>query len=226
MQVAPSTSAQTTQHLTENIYERLFSDTGQHFDLYEGTVSSPGGAKVVYLSTDIIAGIYQAIKYEAGDAWTVILKSCGKRWGKRVAGSLEKEMRSVLNRKFDALSVSDYVHLLEQYFAYHGWGKITFNLDGVENYGIVQADLKDGIFRYALPQATGSVDYLIAGMLIGIFEQISQTQLDVLQVDSTAGDGTVTTHMLLTVPERVEWGQAQVDAGVDFQTLLHEMRQS
>ena len=90
----------------------------------------------------------------------------------------------------------------------------------------MQADLKDGIFRYALPQVTGSVDYLIAGMLIGIFEQISGTQLDVLQVDSKGVDGTLTTHMLLTVPERVEWGQAQVDAGVDFQTLLREMRQS
>jgi uncharacterized protein len=226
MQLAESSIAQTTQHLADNIYERLFSDVGQHFDLYEGTVNSPGGAKVVYLSTDIIAGIYQAIKYEAGDAWMVILKSCGKRWGKRVAGALEKEMRSVLNRKFDALTVTEYVELLEQYFAYHGWGKIRFNLDGVESYGIVQADLKDGIFRYALPQATGSVDYLIAGMLVGIFEQISQTPLDVLQVDSKASDGSVVTHMLLTVPDRVEWGQAQVDAGVDFQTLLHEMRQS
>jgi uncharacterized protein len=226
MAIAQATTAQTTQYLTENIYERLFSDEGQHFDLYEGTVNSPGGAKVVYLSTDIIAGIYQAIKYEAGDAWMVILKSCGKRWGKRVAGALEKEMRSVLNRKFDALTVTEYVELLEQYFAYHGWGNIRLNLDGVEKYGIVQADLKDGIFKYALPQVTGSVDYLIAGMLIGISEQISQTQLDVLQVDSTASDGSVTTHMLLTVPERIEWGQAQVDAGVDFQTLLLEMRQS
>ncbi len=226
MATAESVSASMTQSLVDNVYERMFGDQGQHFDLFEGTASTPGGAKVIYLSTDIIVGIYTAIEYEAGEAWTVILKSCGKRWGKRVLSALEKELRTVANRRFDALTVTEYVVLIEKYFSYHGWGRVSFRLDGIEQHGILQIDLKDSIFRYALPQVTGPVDYMVAGMLVGIFEQLAQTELDVLQMEVKTNDGVALTHFLLSSPERVVWGQAQADAGSDYATVLKEMQQS
>lgn len=218
-------SASMTQSLVDNIYERMFGDQGQHFDLYEGTASSPGGAKIIYLSSDIIVGIQKAIEYEAGEAWAVILKSCGKRWGKRVAAALEKELRSVANRRFDALTVTEYISLMEQYFSYHGWGRVHFQLDGIESHGVLQVDLRNSIFRDALPQVAGPVDHMVAGMLVSIFEQLGQTELDVLQIETQTHDGMCVTHFLLSAPDRVEWAQAQADAGADYADVLKEMCQ-
>lgn len=224
MAIANVPASSMTQTLVDNIYERMFGDMGQSFDLYEGTVSSPAGAKVIYLSTDIIVGIHKAIEYEAGEAWAIILKSCGRRWGKRVAGSLEKELRSVANRRFDALTVTEYVALLEKYFSHHGWGRLTLRLEGVEQHGVIHAELKDSLFRHALPQVEGAVDHMVAGMLAGVFEQVGQTQLDVLQFNARTDDGVAITHFLISGTERIATGQALADVGEGFDLVFEKIR--
>lgn len=213
-----------TQTLVDDVYERMFGDQHQNFDLNEGTATSQGGTKIIYLSTDIIIGMHKAIEYEAGDAWKVIFNSCGQRWGKRVALSFDKELRVAMNRKTESLMLDEYVLMIEKYFSLHGWGRLTLHLDGVQSHGVLHAQLRDSIFRYALPHVESTVDQMIGGMLCGMFESVAQTRLDCLMAN-TNGEGEVpVTEFLITGPDRVSWGQSLLDEGQSFNQVQAEVQ--
>jgi predicted hydrocarbon binding protein len=168
--------------LTEVAFERLFGDSQQRFDLYEGTVHSVSDARIIYLSADIIRGTYEALSYEAGEAWGVILRSCGLIWGKRVSLALNRELHAVTARRMESLSVSEYLSLLEQYFARHGWGKLKLDLSEAERFGVVRAEVHNSIFATVLADQKGAVNQMIEGLLAGLLGGISEHDLACLEV--------------------------------------------
>ncbi len=216
-----ATSTQ-TQALSLPLHERLFGHDSLSFDLFEGTVLSAAGAKVLYLSSDVIRGIHQALHHEAGEAWTVIMKSCGRAWGRRVATALERELRTVAGRRFESVTVAEYLDLVQSYFAYHGWGRMFVHIDGIETHGVFRAELRGSLFRETLAEVDGPVDHLVAGMLLGLLEQASQAELDVLEIEAPRQDATSVTHFVITAPERL--AAAQQRAGADLERLMQELQ--
>ncbi|MGZ8218415.1 hypothetical protein [Methylomagnum sp.] len=184
--------------ITPEALEKLFSDAAYQFDLAEGTIAGLS-ERVIYLTEDLILGIYQALTDEAGEAWGIILKSSGYLWGQRLALVLEKKTRAQFNRELGELAVEDYLALLEAYFAQHGWGRLKLWLDDAEPYGIVRASLGHSLFAASLRRDGEPVDFLVAGMLRALFERISNQPLDCLQV-TWAGTG----EFLISAPDRIE----------------------
>jgi predicted hydrocarbon binding protein len=171
-----------TARLTEVAFERLFGDSQQRFDLYEGTIHSVSDARIIYLSADIIRGTYEALSYEAGEAWGIILRSCGLIWGKRVSLALNRELHAVTSRRMESLTVSEYISLLEQYFARHGWGRLKLDLAEAERCGVVRAEVHNSIFATVLADQKGSVNQMIEGLLAGLIGGISEHDLACLEV--------------------------------------------
>ncbi|MBH1971944.1 hypothetical protein FK216_11160 [Moraxellaceae bacterium AER2_44_116] len=219
-----SHDASMTQTLVNQIYNQLFSDAGQHFDLYEGTIFSPANARIVYLSADIIKGIYDALSYEAGDAWRVILKNCGIRWGKRIANTFDKELRVIVNRRLETLTVNEYVQLLESYFSMHGWGRLTINLGDAERYGLITCLLENSIFSTVLSQVEGAVNSLIEGMLQGVFSGISNHDLGCLEVVSAAKKTPMENLFMITANERLSVFEDEVTSGMTLDELLLQLK--
>lgn len=219
-----SNDASMTQTLVNQIYNQLFSDAGQHFDLYEGTIFSPANARIVYLGSDIIKGIYDALSYEAGDAWRVILKSCGIRWGKRIANTFDKELRVIVNRRLETLTVNEYIQLLESYFSMHGWGRLTINLGDAERYGIITCVLENSIFSTVLSQVEGSVNGLIEGMLQGVFSGISNHDLGCLEVVSAVKKTPMENLFIITANERLSVFEEEVTSGMSLDELLLQLK--
>jgi predicted hydrocarbon binding protein len=170
------------QQLGTQILQKIFGEAAQRFDLAEGTVIGNTDVRVIYLSSDLIHAIYDTLKYQAGDAWSLILKNCGLVWGKRVALSLEKEVLALGGIALGELGVDSYIALLERYFANHGWGKMRFSLADAENHGIVRASLANSLFAHTLAEVMGPVDYMVAGMLQSLFAEISGQDLQCEQI--------------------------------------------
>jgi predicted hydrocarbon binding protein len=189
--------------VSKQIMEQLFGNSSLNFDLNKGTVLNITDVRIIYLSADIIRSIYDVLKYEAGDAWSLILKNCGVIWGERISASLDKEVYSVINQKMGQLNVDDFIELLESYFASHGWGKMQFSLDDAETNGIVRATLKNSLFAETLKHLNTPVEFMIAGMLQGIFSTISGHELSCIQVsyDST---GTESSEFLISAKARID----------------------
>lgn len=202
--------------LSPEAIDKLFADTVYHFDLTEGTVAGVA-ERIIYLTEDLVVGIHEALKHEAGEAWAIILKSCGYLWGRRLAMALEKKTRSLLSRDMGQLAVDDYLALLEAYFAQHGWGRLTLHLDDAESHGIVRASLRHSLFAASLKLRDQPVDFLIAGMLRALFERIGGCPLECVQV-IWARDGSETqpSEFLISAPERIE---AIADSVSEFKTV-------
>ncbi len=212
--------ASMTQTLVTQVYNQLFGDIGQQFDLYEGTIFSRANTRIVYLSADIIKGIHEALSYEAGDAWRIILKNCGVRWGERIAGTFDKELRSIANRRLEALTVTEYVELLESYFALHGWGRLTVDLAYAEQHGIIRCTLAHSIFSVVLADVPGAVNCLIEGMLEGIFSAISKHELRCLEIIGSAIVTPPENSFLITGSDRLDALSDQIDGGLPAHDVL------
>ena len=168
--------------LTPDVFDQLFGDKAYTHRLRHGTIISSSDKRIVYLPSDLLRGIYNALEKETGDAWGEVLKSCGFVWGKRVARSLKKELWEVARLDLDRLPVSDFVTLLERYFAHHGWGVMRISLADAAAHGVIQARLSNSLFAEVLSELDEPVDYLVAGMLRSMFEMISGRTLDCLEV--------------------------------------------
>jgi hypothetical protein len=182
-------SSLSAQQTTALILQKIFGEVTQTFDLNEGTALSSTNVRVIYLSSDIIHAIYDVLQYEAGEAWSLILKNCGNIWGKRVIASLENELQMTVSQKLGLLSVDSYITLLEGYFANHGWGRMRFYLDDASNNGIIRASLSNSLFASTLKHLNTPVDYMIAGMLQSIFSDISGHNLNCIQVSHSYSGG-------------------------------------
>ncbi len=214
-----------TQDLVNQVYERLFGESGQYYDLYEGTISSAANVRIIYLSTDIIRGIHEALSYEAGEAWSLILHNCGVRWGKRTAASLERELRALANRRMDGLVVKEYCDLLESYFAFHGWGKLKIHLDRAQTDGVVHFTLTNGIFSSVLTNVLGPVDHMIEGMLCGMFGVVSGGHaLGCVQIIPDGPKPYETVHFVLSGAERIESIATSVVPGSSLDDVLNLLR--
>lgn len=196
-------NAQQAGQLSAQVLNTLFGESSLNFNLKQGTVHSPTETRVIYLSSDIIRGIYDVLKYETGDAWSLILKNCGVIWGERVSRSIDKDVQAAGNQKMGQLSVDSFIHLLESYFASHGWGKMHIFLDDAENHGIVRARLSNSLFADTLKHLNSPVEFMIAGMLQGIFSSISGHDLSCLQV-SYETTGATTSEFLISAKSRIE----------------------
>lgn len=214
-----------TQTMVTQVYNQLFGDIGQQFDLYEGTVFSRANTRIVYLSTDIIKGIHEALSYEAGDAWRIILKNCGVRWGVRIADTFDKELRSIANRRLESLTVIEYIELLESYFALHGWGKLNIDLAYAEQHGIIRCTLGHSIFSVVLSDVSGAVNCLIEGMLEGIFSAISKNDLSCQEIVGSAIVAPPENSFLITGRDRLEGMTSSIESGLPINDIIGMLTQ-
>lgn len=219
-------SSESVVNLQKKVLTRLFGEKAYHYDLKEGTVRTASNMRMIYLSSDIIRGIYKALLYEAGEAWSIILKSCGYLWGKNVYVSLENDLKLFAHQDMGQLSVTDYIALIEQYFVAHGWGDLKVHLDDAQSYGIVRVSLRHSLFVETLEQVNQPVDALIEGMLHSFFERVSgQTGLGCLEV-CCAAQGHPQCEFLISGEARLENIQDHIDTGADFDTILQALRVS
>jgi len=217
-------SYETLPTLEAEIFERLLGEKNYHFDLTEGTVVNTAGVRLVYLSSDFIKGIYEALYFEAGEAWHLILKNCGYLWGKRVFDTLQKELEFATQLSLGQLSVVDYLKLIESYFARYGWGRMTIHLEDAPQYGIVRVTMTHSLFANALHHLEERVDGMIAGMLQGLFEKISGQSLDCIEVACAQRDAEPCVF-LISAPKRIAAIEHLVADRVTVADILEQLRQ-
>ncbi len=216
-------SAQTS---LAHVVERLFGHDYCDFDLFEGTALNAVNVRMIYLSSDIIRGIYEALYVEAGEAWRIILKTCGHVWGKRVSASLQQEVSLLMNAGMDELPVEQYVELFENYFSLNGWGKLTIDLNAAQQHGIVHANLTHSLFVHALNHLNDYVDPMVAGMLQGMFESISGQSLDCIEVTCACKAHTAKCEFLISGAERIKSIEPFVEKEATLDAIIERLRNS
>ncbi len=214
----------TSPQLDAEIFSRLFSETYHQFDLREGTAINSAGVRVIYLSSDIVRGIYEALHYEAGDAWKLILENSGYLWGKHMFESLIKEIQAVSQKNLESLPASDYLHVLETYFSMHGWGKAKIHLQDAP-FGIIRVRMTHSLFADALNNVDDRVDAMIAGMLRGFFEKVSGGQsLGCVETACVRRNAAPYCEFLISGMDRISKLRHLIDDEVSPEKILEQLR--
>ena len=187
----------------EMVLEQVFGNSELSWDLAEGTVRGFKEVRVIYLSEDIIRGIYEALLHETGEAWSMILQTAGLTWGRRTTKLLDLQVEDIAPNGLTKLSVNDYFKLLQTYYQLHGWGLANFDLSRARSNGVIRVTLDDSIFVHSLSDLAEPVDHMIGGMLTGMFEIMSKRSLGFAEVASPLL-GAPSTEFLITAPRRIE----------------------
>lgn len=210
--------------LTMQVLNLMFEANHCEYDLVGGKVTGTTD-RVIYLSSDLIVGIYEALNYEAGEAWGLIFNNCGYLWGKREIERLKKELQIRIQQEITELSVKEFITLIESYFSKQGWGKVKIYLDDAQQYGIIRVNLKNGLFDANLSQVTGGVNYMIAGLLRAFFEYISQTSLDCVETTWQRNGDKTECELLISGSARIAKLQEQLkNISLDVEEALGRLR--
>jgi predicted hydrocarbon binding protein len=199
--------------------ERFFGHESNRYDLAAGTAWNAAGGRVIYLVSDVVRGIHQALLHEAGPAWRLILKNCGTLWGRRVARHLERELGLMFNTTPGDLPVAEYIRLVEGYFSAHGWGLLRLDLSRAEPHGIITAKLENSLFSEVLEEETGRVDFLVAGILRSLFTHISGQDLDCQEIAS-ARAGAPHGIFVITAAKRLDPLEERIEKGDPADQIL------
>ena len=217
---APSLTSES--EAAEFVIERIFGPDYLAYDMEQGTVRGYNEVRVIYLSEDIIRGIYEALLHETGEAWSLILKTSGLTWGRKTTKLLDAQSRELAPDGVARLSVKKYFELLEKYFQMHGWGLATFDLDRARSHGLIRVVFKDSIFPRALSDLSEPVDYMIGGMLTGMFQVMSNAQLDFAEISSPLL-GAPCTEFVISAPSRIDKARALADERMPADEIIEQL---
>ncbi len=199
--------------------ERFFSHDTNRYDLLAGTASNAAGSRVIYLSADVVHGIYQALLNETGAAWRLILKNCGIIWGRRVAQHLDREVGLMFNASPADLPVDQYLRLIEGYFSAHGWGLLKLDLSKAESHGMITASFENSLFAEVLDQETSRVDFLVAGILRSLFAHVSGQEVDCQEIASIRA-GAPRGLFVITAASRLDALEDKIEKGTAPEEVL------
>jgi len=214
-------NAKETASATER-FEGLLAIEALSFDLYEGTVVDPTDTRTIFLATDILRGIHAALSYEAGEAWKVVMYRSGFLWGQKTLRYFVRQSQGAFGAKFEQLGVDAFLGNLATFMNHNGWGLLTIDLSEAIGRGVVRFELRKSIFSEALEDLRDRVDYLVAGMLAGVFSDLARADLAAIEITSTL-TGAPASVFLLSARSRIDAVRALVDSGAgeaEVQELL------
>ena len=191
--------------------EEALDPSTSAWNLRQGTVRSPEDRRIVFLSTDMVRGIRQALEWETGEATELILRTCGRRWGGRTARALEATVEERTGKPPGELSLDAYLTLLEEFVARAGWGLFSVDLAHAESHGVLVARLENSFFEAAFPEAEGRIDTLFAGLLEALFSRIAGQELGAVQLDPSGTEGGP--RFLISGAARIDDAAEQLEDG-------------
>lgn len=208
--------------LTSLNLDQFFAESGFNYDLTAGTVKNGADRRIVYVSSDLMRGIYQALQEETADAWKIIFQNCGRTWGKRVATTIDQELVSGGRTAQADLPVEGYIHFIESYFYQHGWGGLKIDLSGAASHGLVSATLQNSYFVEVLNDVDDFVDSLLAGIMQGFIEHVSGTQLGCTEI-GCARRGASECTFVITDQSRLDAIDGRVGS-TDAAQIINELK--
>lgn len=182
--------------------ENFYEDGWLKFDLRWGVIRNRAGTREVVLNSDLLQGIYAALVDEAGPAWGVILKRCGKIWGSRLAKRMDKEFSDFYRQPFHEQRLGQFAFLIQEYFRRSGWGGLDLDLTQTLQTGLILASCRNTIFGSVIKGEEEPVDFIVAGILASVFTHAAARELECYQTECISL-GAPKSQFVIGVPDRL-----------------------
>jgi hypothetical protein len=156
------------------------------WDMKAGVLHTPDKVRVMGFPICMLVGILEGLEEECGQAWSVVLHSCGKWWGKRQMTRLQKALQEHFGKPLAELPTAQVHASLSEAFATEGWGRVDLNIKYADK-GILRVGVKNSPFIQAFADSklnvkNALVDHLLAGALAGMFSQATNAEMDAVEI--------------------------------------------
>ena len=191
-------------------------------ELESGLLTSRHGDRLLALPASLLKGIYSGLEYETGMASRLVLKHCGRMWGKEFLRRFAAELGECYGQSLADLEMGLFIQNLQQAWKTHGWGILTLNWLH-KDQGVLIVEIRNSPFSALAPaHITRPMGFLEAGLLSTWFSQITGRELGCIQTQSEAL-GAETNLFLITTTERLQEAEAWVDSGLSHQQVLEKI---
>ena len=113
----------------------------------------------------------------------------------------------------------DFIQCLQECWISYGWGKIELNMDAYKK-GYLIAILQNPASSTVAEETDKSICHVESGFLSGFFGQLTQQDLDTLEVPSGEDDKF---YFVLGLPERLSPLSALIEEGHTFDTIMERI---
>jgi hypothetical protein len=160
------------------------------WDMNRGVIRERGGARVMAFPQEFTVGLIAGLMEECGEAWPVVMQSCGAYWGQRQMERIEQELSTFYASRLKSVPTAAVHAAISESFAVHGWGRVQFDLTEyarrvllvrVEGSVTAKAIVDGGI---ALEDRTG--DALLVGAFAAMFSHASGVPMECKEISCVA----------------------------------------
>ncbi|MDF1664327.1 MAG: hypothetical protein P1V97_21355 [Planctomycetota bacterium] len=210
--------------LANTVRADYFSET-DYFktDIVLGVTTNGSGKRVISLSEDFLSGFREALVDECGPAANEVLYSCGRMTGDMVGIRLANEVAEHYGQSVNALSISVFDTVIHSYFSHHGWGYFRSDYSSV-NEGLILAEFDNTIFQAFTKNEERPIESLLAGLLAGLYSQISGQTLECVQTECLS-QGASKSRFILGLADRIEQARPFVEAGDSHGVVIDKLSQ-
>lgn len=193
-------------------------------DLESGLLESRRGDRLLALPEALLRGIYSGLEYETGQAARLVLRNCGRMWGKEFFRRFALELSDYYQKPLAELEMGLFLQNLRQAWKTHGWGLIEIDWT-YKDQGVLVVSIRNSPFAALTPaHFTRPMGFLEAGLLGTWFSQLTGQDLLCVQTTSEAL-GAKSNLFVLSTATRLKEGEAWVDSGLSHDQVLEKLLQ-
>ena len=177
------------------------------WDMGKGVIRERGGARVMAFSQEFSVGLLAGLIDECGDAWPIVLRSCGAYWGKRQFERIEQELGTFYGARLKGVPTAVVHGAIAECFAVHGWGRVEFDLSEFSRKAMLvrvkESPAVAAVLHAKLSTGVHTVDALLAGALAAMFSQATGDVVDAKEISCVAR-GDARCEIVIGTPKRLE----------------------
>ncbi len=170
------------------------------WDMGRGVVRERGGSRVMAFPQEFSIGLIAGLIEECGEAWPVVLQSCGSFWGKRQMDRLETELSAFHGERMKSLPTATAHAAIAECLAVHGWGRAEFDLSEIKKRLLLvrvnESPMARAVIDGKLDTGNKPVDALLSGALGAMFTHASGAAMECREIRCTASGAPVCEFVL------------------------------
>lgn len=189
-------------------------------DLEMGLLENRRGERLLALPETLIQGIYSGLDKETGQATRLVLKNCGRWWGKNFYIRFCEQLTEYYSTSPADMPMVEFLQALQQCWIAHGWGKIDIDQTH-QHRGFLVVKIWNSPFGRLAPKWEQPVCFLEAGVLATFFSQLTGRELDCIQT-TCESLGADCNRFVLGLPKRLEAAETIVKH-LDHDAIMQQL---
>lgn len=186
-----------------------------------GLIENREGSRLLALPKTLLSALYSGLEHEVGPAADLVLKQCGRWWGKNFYRRFASEVSEYYGKSLAEMEMVEFLQSLKECWKTYGWGLIDCDFS-CRQQGFLVVKTHHSAFANARETADHPSCFVEAGLLSAFFSQLTGRELDCLQTtcESMQAD---CNQFILGLPERLSVAESWLQESQDHDTILSRL---